>query len=1040
MNQSTNQSDDEVQLIPGRVKSMFEELDDNEEEIEQQLVFILLHLNILELDPQFHNVKFMFVSWFQNDYQGTFDLPSIRYYREKENYRIVVLILDDSHHFSGFYIPSISENNQRAYFFDSLNYSAKDKMVQQINCYLGLKTVGVNRRLQHDSIQCGVYFAWGLPYIIKDDVNRPKYIPNPVEDSYLIRQRYIAKLRRMGLTSNDDLINYYAAHVFIRIIQRPLLLQRIYDHQHNPFDQGYTGPNPKCKNRDEKKDKIYFQLFNDTKALINDVLTQRDNIDYANNLKDVIKNNLQSLLKDGTNDFYREQLIADIFVLSEPIGISASDIPVPSSKGKGPTSSVSNSATLDTTGLKSSGLTKTSEPKTPLLQKSKGSDPFTKLYNNVVKAINRVIKLKQTKKSKQDVQKAQQTVVKQMQIVHGQIGSDKKKQAHFNKLQELEQKSKNMKQKANILSHTNTILKKKRQRGIPLPPFPDFPKINIPNEIISIMDDDTIQRGNPLYTPRQSVKIFIIKILQEIDKLKQLYTTGGIKSNMSVDVQNRISLVNNWYDELALKITSLQDLITFTQLYNNTVKAINHVMKLKQTKKSKQDIQKAQQSVVKQMQLVHGQIGSDKKKQLFFDKLKKLEQKSKNMKQKVNVMSHTNAVLKRRPGLVTYKYIDPISNQSLNVWTMFAILKAFIVEKKLDALLGLIIWKQNEKFFDQNVIKFDNTNKIVCLVQYDNRLGALIFDKKDTSPVVTIYYIDHTGEQIDNDLRNQIVQVNHNNTVLDTSRAIAISTHDNSIVILAMVLAFISSKKMQKFNNIQLRNTYKNLLHQIKVTDDKSLSFFIYNDYTKYFIHSYRSLQNKKQLPQTNAQILFNTSVPQKIAGIEQLFKTANNTFVIWKKKSRGKQNVSKIIENMDSISQRLNYMILSLGNDASTEMINKYDRIKTKITEYKNNQFPKNNRCRPGTLAIREIRKFQNSTELLVKKKPFQRIVREIADDFKKELKFQSTALLALQEAAEAYIVGLFEDINLLSIHSKRVTIMKKDVDVSRRIRGERS
>ena len=118
MNQSTNQSDDvdEVQLIPGRVKSMFEELDDNEEEIEQQLVFILLHLNILELDPQFHNVKFMFVSWFQNDYQGTFDLPSIRYYREKENYRIVVLILDDSHHFSGFYIPSISENNQRAYF------------------------------------------------------------------------------------------------------------------------------------------------------------------------------------------------------------------------------------------------------------------------------------------------------------------------------------------------------------------------------------------------------------------------------------------------------------------------------------------------------------------------------------------------------------------------------------------------------------------------------------------------------------------------------------------------------------------------------------------------------------------------------------------------------------------------------------------------------------------------------------------------------------------------------------------------------------
>ena len=57
-----------MQIIPEWVKSMFEELDDNKEEIEQQLVFILLYLETLDLDPQFHNVKFMFVRWIQNDY------------------------------------------------------------------------------------------------------------------------------------------------------------------------------------------------------------------------------------------------------------------------------------------------------------------------------------------------------------------------------------------------------------------------------------------------------------------------------------------------------------------------------------------------------------------------------------------------------------------------------------------------------------------------------------------------------------------------------------------------------------------------------------------------------------------------------------------------------------------------------------------------------------------------------------------------------------------------------------------------------------
>ena len=88
-----------------------------------------------------------------------------------------------------------------------------------------------------------------------------------------------------------------------------------------------------------------------------------------------------------------------------------------------------------------------------------------------------------------------------------------------------------------------------------------------------------------------------------------------------------------------------------------------------------------------------------------------------------------------------------------------------------------------------------------------------------------------------------------------------------------------------------------------------------------------------------------------------------------------------------------------------------------------------KPHRFKPGTVALREIRKYQKSTELLIRKLPFQRLVREIAQEFKTDLRFQSTAVLALQEAAESYLVGLFEDTNLCAIHAKRVTIMPKDM-----------
>ena len=96
--------------------------------------------------------------------------------------------------------------------------------------------------------------------------------------------------------------------------------------------------------------------------------------------------------------------------------------------------------------------------------------------------------------------------------------------------------------------------------------------------------------------------------------------------------------------------------------------------------------------------------------------------------------------------------------------------------------------------------------------------------------------------------------------------------------------------------------------------------------------------------------------------------------------------------------------------------------------------------RYRPGMLALKDVRRYQRTTDLLIRKLPFQRLVREIAEMHKVDCRFQGTALLALQEAAEAYLVGLFEDTVLCAVHAKRVTIMPKDMQLARRIRGERS
>ena len=104
-----------------------------------------------------------------------------------------------------------------------------------------------------------------------------------------------------------------------------------------------------------------------------------------------------------------------------------------------------------------------------------------------------------------------------------------------------------------------------------------------------------------------------------------------------------------------------------------------------------------------------------------------------------------------------------------------------------------------------------------------------------------------------------------------------------------------------------------------------------------------------------------------------------------------------------------------------------------------------KTHRFRPGTVALKEIRRYQKSTELLIRKLPFQRVVREIVEDvcpthMQGQVRFQSAAIMVLQEALEAYLVGLFEDSNLCAIHAKRVTIMPKDIQLARRIHGERA
>ena len=98
-----------------------------------------------------------------------------------------------------------------------------------------------------------------------------------------------------------------------------------------------------------------------------------------------------------------------------------------------------------------------------------------------------------------------------------------------------------------------------------------------------------------------------------------------------------------------------------------------------------------------------------------------------------------------------------------------------------------------------------------------------------------------------------------------------------------------------------------------------------------------------------------------------------------------------------------------------------------------------KNRRFRPGTVALREIRRFQKTGETLIRRAPFQRMVREVAAAMKTGLRWQSSALAAIQEASESYVVGMLSDSNLCALHGRRVTVMPRDIHLARRLRGER-
>lgn len=126
-------------------------------------------------------------------------------------------------------------------------------------------------------------------------------------------------------------------------------------------------------------------------------------------------------------------------------------------------------------------------------------------------------------------------------------------------------------------------------------------------------------------------------------------------------------------------------------------------------------------------------------------------------------------------------------------------------------------------------------------------------------------------------------------------------------------------------------------------------------------------------------------------------------------------------------------------GKNVASRKIHKEGRITAKQEGQGRSPAEKRqHRWRPGTVALREVRRFQKSTELLIQRAPFRRLVREIMSSLKDGMRVRSSALEAIQDASENYIVGVLNDANLCTIHAKRVTLFPKDLSLALRLRGE--
>ena len=156
----------------------------------------------------------------------------------------------------------------------------------------------------------------------------------------------------------------------------------------------------------------------------------------------------------------------------------------------------------------------------------------------------------------------------------------------------------------------------------------------------------------------------------------------------------------------------------------------------------------------------------------------------------------------------------------------------------------------------------------------------------------------------------------------------------------------------------------------------------------------------------------------------------------------KGKNTASKVEKKLPSaavkgskaLSSKVNRSKVSPSSKPIAKNMKKTAPAEGGVKEKRKMKF------KPGTVALREIKKYQKSTDLLLPRAPFQRLVRNICQEIDSDLRFQAQALMALQESAEAYLTGVFEDANLCSIHAKRVTLMKKDMELARRIRGDQN